>query len=60
MIKYILIALISYIFGVVTLIIYSMLKVSSECSRRAEKRKKFVDYGKVAYEELKKREEEKF
>ena len=41
MIKYILIALISYILGVVTLIIYSMLKVSSECSRRAEKRKKF-------------------
>lgn len=39
MIKYILIALISYILGVVTLIIYSMLKVSSECSRRAEKRK---------------------
>ena len=60
MIKYILIALISYILGVVTLIIYSMLKVSSECSRREEKRKKFVVYGKVAYEELKKREEEKF
>lgn len=60
MIKHILIALISYILGVVTLIIYSMLKVSSECSRREEKRKKIVDYGKVAYEELKKREEEKF
>ena len=59
MIKHILIALISYILGVVTLIIYSMLKVSSECSRREEKRKKFVDYGKVAYGELKKREEEK-
>lgn len=55
MIKHILIALISYILGVVTLIIYSMLKVSSECSRREEKRKKFVDYGKVAYGELKKR-----
>lgn len=58
MIKYILIALISYILGASTLIIYSVLKVSSECSRNEEKQK-FIDYGKVAYEELERREQNK-
>lgn len=56
--KYIFIALISYMLGTYTLIIYSVLKVSSECSRNEEK-KQFIDYGKVAYEELERREQNK-
>ena len=59
MIKYILIALISYILGAFTLIIFSMMKVSSECSRQEEKKKEFIDYGKIAYEELERREQNK-
>lgn len=59
MIKYILIALISYILGAFTLIIFSMMKVSSKCSRQEEKKKEFIDYGKIAYEELERREQNK-
>lgn len=46
------------IFGASAVFIFAMLKVSSECSRKEEKRKNFIDYGKIAYEELEKREKE--
>lgn len=46
------------IFGASAVFICAMLKVNSECRKRDEERKNFIDYGKIAYEELEKIEKE--
>lgn len=37
MFKYILIASISFILGIITVVIFAVMKISSECSRKEEK-----------------------
>ena len=54
MFKFILISIISYFLGVFSIILLSIFKISSECSRDEENLKK--DYGQIAYDELEKRE----
>lgn len=56
MFNYIIVAVLSYLLGIFSIIIFSVMKVSSECSRKEEKNIKKEDFGQVAYEELEKRE----
>ncbi len=56
MFKIILISIISFFSGAMTIILFAMMKVSSECSRKEEK---FIDYGRDVYKELEKLEKEK-
>lgn len=51
MLDYILISIISYLLGVFSLILVSVLKVSSKCSRKE-------DFGQTAYDEIEKREKD--
>ncbi len=52
MLSYIIIGILSYILGIISVIIFSVIKISSRCSRIEEKE----DFGQVAYNELEKRE----
>ena len=54
MFKLILISIISYFLGVFSIILLSIFKISSECSRDEENLKE--DYGQIAYDEIEKRE----
>ena len=54
MFKLIFISIISYFLGAFSIILLSIFKISSECSRDEENLKK--DYGQIAYDELEKRE----
>lgn len=57
MINYLLVAIFSYLLGILSVIIFSIIKTSSRCSRNQEKQnRKFIDYGNIAYKELEKRE----
>ena len=56
MFKIILIIVISFVFGAMTVVLFAMMKVSSECSRKEEK---FIDYGREAYKELERIENER-
>lgn len=56
MFNYIIVAILSYLLGVFSIIIFSIMKTSSECSRKEETNIKKEDFGQVAYEELQKRE----
>lgn len=58
MFNYIIVAILSYLLGIFSIIIFSIMKVSSECSRKEETNIKKEDYGQVAYEEIEKREKE--
>lgn len=55
MIVYLLIAVFSYLMGILNLILFSIINNKVKYSR-FQKKKEFVDYGKMAYEELEKRE----
>lgn len=57
MLKNFLISMFSYFFGVFSVIVFSILKVSSKCSREEEKIKE--DYGKIAYDEIERLENER-
>ena len=56
MFNYIIVAILSYLLGVFSIMLFSIMKVSSECSRKEEINIKKEDFGQVAYEELEKRE----
>lgn len=57
MINYLLVAIFSYLLGILSVIIFSIIKTSSKCNRNEEKQnRKFIDYGNIAYKELEKRE----
>lgn len=56
MIKYIVISIAFYMLGIFTPLLYSTIKISSKCSREEEKRNKKLDYGQIAYNEIKKKE----
>ena len=50
MFKLILISIISYFLGAFSIILLSIFKISSECSRDEKNLKK--DYGQIAYDEI--------
>lgn len=52
MLSYILIAIFSYLLGVLSIVLFSVLKISSKCSKEEDK----IDYGQIAYDEIEKRE----
>lgn len=54
MLNYIIIAIFSYILGILSIMVYCIMKISSDCSRQEEKR----DFGQIAYDEIEKREKE--
>ncbi len=54
MLNYIIVAILSYLLGVFSVVLFSVMKISSECSRKEEKE----DFGQIAYEEPEKREKE--
>ena len=58
MFNYIIVAILSYLLGAFSIIIFSIVKTSSECSRKEESNIEKEDFGQVAYEELEKREKE--
>lgn len=53
MLSYILISIISYILGILTIILFSIIKISSKYTKEEKQ-----DYGQIAYEELERRENE--
>lgn len=57
MLKFILISIFSYLLGVFSVIIFSIMRISSKCSRAEERAKE--DYGKIAYDELERLENER-
>lgn len=57
MLKIILISIISYLLGIFSVIVFSIMKVSSKCSRAEETIKE--DYGQIAYDELERIENER-
>lgn len=58
MLKFILISIISYLLGVFSVVIFSIIKVGSECSRAEENRIEWFKYGQDAYSEIEKRNKE--
>lgn len=56
MFNYIIVAIFSYLLGISSIMLFSIMKVSSECSRKEESNVKKEDFGQIAYEELEKRE----
>ena len=50
--KFILISIISYLLGVSSVILFSIMGISSKCSRNEEKKKDWLNYGQDAYNEL--------
>ena len=54
MLNYIIVAILSYLLGIFSIVLFSIMKISSECSRKEEKE----DFGKIVYEELERREKE--
>lgn len=58
MIKYLLVAIFSYLFGVLSVIVFSVIKVSSKCSEKEKQDNNFIDYGNIVYEEIERRENE--
>lgn len=59
MLKFILISIISYLLGIVSVIIFSIMKVSSKCSREEENKNYWFKYGQDVYEEIEKKENDK-
>ncbi len=57
MIKLILVSIISFILGVFSIILFSIFKISSKCSRQEKNLKE--DYGQTVYNELERLEKEK-
>lgn len=57
MLKFILISIFSYLLGVFSVIIFSIMRISSKCSRAEERSKE--DYGQIAYDELERLENER-
>ena len=55
MLSYVIIAILSYLLGVISVIIFSAIKISSKCSRKEEKE----DFGQIAYDEIEKIEKNK-
>ena len=60
MFNYIIVAIFSYLLGVFSIMLFSIMKVSSECSRKEENKIKKEDFGQIAYEEIEKRENKKY
>lgn len=58
MLKFILISIISYLLGVLSVFILSIMKISSKCTRK-EENKNYFKYGQDVYDEIKKRENDK-
>ena len=58
MLKFILISIFSYLLGVFSVIIFSIMKVSSESSRAEENKTNWFKYGQDAYDEIEKRTKE--
>lgn len=56
MFNYIIVAIFSYLLGISSIMLFSIMKVSSECSRKEESNVKKEDFGQIAYEEIEKRE----
>lgn len=57
MIKLILVSIISFIFGVFSIILFSIFKMNSKCNRQEKNLKK--DYGQIVYNELERLEKER-
>lgn len=58
MFKIILIIVVSFVFGAMTVVLFAMMKVSSECSRKEEKLH-YLNLGKDYYNFVEKMEDEK-
>lgn len=58
MLKFILISIFSYLLGVFSVIIFSIMKVSSKTSRVEENKMDWFKYGQDAYDEIEKRTKE--
>ncbi len=59
MLKFILISIISYLLGVFSVILFSIMRISSKCSRNEENKKDWLNYGQDAYNELERLENER-
>lgn len=55
MLSYIIIAILSYILGIISVVIFDLIKINSRCNRIEEKE----DFGQIAYNEIEKREKSK-
>lgn len=52
MINYLLVAIFSYLFGILSAIVISIIKGGSKCSKKEESKTDWFKYGQEAYEEL--------
>jgi len=59
MLKFILISICSYLLGVISLIVFSIMKTSSNCSRTEENQKNWFKFGQDVYQEIEKNEKDK-
>ena len=59
MLKFILISIISYLLGVFSVILFSIMRISSKCSRTEENKKDWLNYGQDVYNELERLENER-
>ncbi len=55
MLKFVLISIISYLLGLFSVILFSIMKISSKCSRNEENKKYWFKYGQDVYDEIEKR-----
>lgn len=56
MLKFILISILSYLLGVFSVCIFSIIKTSSMCSREEENKKNWFKIGQDVYDEIEKME----
>lgn len=56
MLKLIFISIVSYLLGIFSIIIYSIMKISTKCSRKEENKNYWFKYGQDAYDEIEKKE----
>lgn len=56
MLKFILISIISYLLGAFSVFLFSIMKISSKCSREEENKSYWFKYGQDVYDEIEKRE----
>lgn len=56
MLKFILILIVSYLLGIFSVCVFSIIKTSSKCSREEENKKDWFRFGQDAYDEIERME----
>lgn len=54
MLEIILVSIISYLLGMISVIIFSIIKVSSKCSKKEDRTKDWFKFGQDVYDEIEK------